>query len=57
MTTKETRLPVVNTGNKLADYWANSASSCIQRDVKSGRVKKVTVSAAKLIRTQTPVGR
>lgn len=32
---------IVDTGDKLADYWANSAGASIERDVKAGRVKKV----------------
>lgn len=35
------RNAIVDTGDKLADYWANSAGASIARDVKAGRVKKV----------------
>ena len=35
---------IVDTGDKLADYWANSAGASIQRDVKAGRVKKVDLT-------------
>jgi len=37
---------IQRTGDKMADYWANSAGSSIARDVKAGRVKKVTVGKA-----------
>jgi superfamily II DNA or RNA helicase len=46
---------VINTGDKMADYWANSASASIDRDVKAGRTKKVTLTAAKVARTAEPV--
>lgn len=35
------RTKVINPGDKLADYWANSAGASVVRDVKAGRVKKV----------------
>lgn len=35
------RNAIVDTGDKMADYWANSAGASIQRDVKAGRVKRV----------------
>lgn len=38
------RNAIVDTGDKLADYWANSAGASIQRDVKAGRVKKVDLT-------------
>lgn len=38
------RSAIVDTGDKLADYWANSAGASIQRDVKAGRVKKVDLT-------------
>lgn len=34
----------IKTGDAMADYWANSAGSSIQRDVKRGRVKKVDLT-------------
>lgn len=40
------RTAVVDTGDKMADYWANSAGASIARDVKAGRVKKVNVGKA-----------
>ena len=38
------RNTIVDTGDKLADYWANSAGASIERDVKAGRVKKVDLT-------------
>lgn len=37
------RNAIVDTGDKLADYWANSAGASIERDVKAGRSKKVVL--------------
>lgn len=38
------RNAIVDTGDKLADYWANSAGASIQRDVRAGRSKKVDLT-------------
>jgi SNF2 family DNA or RNA helicase/predicted RNA methylase len=38
------RAAIVDTGDKLSDYWANSAGESIRRDIKAGRVKKVDLT-------------
>ena len=38
------RNAIVDTGDKLADYWSNSAGASIERDVKAGRVRNVDLT-------------
>lgn len=38
---------IVQTGNLLNDFWANSAGACIEEDFKAGNFITIVVAASK----------